>query len=164
MKSAIFSSLDQKKYDRRDFLKDIAKSVSYITVGSFVISQFNACSDESNPTSPNNENTNGSLTIDISLAENNALSNIGGSIAINANDLDSKGMLVIRSGNNTVTALSRKCTHQGCTLPNFQIGSASCPCHGSKFDTSGNVVNGPATVSLKKYNATIDGNIITITA
>jgi hypothetical protein len=26
------------------------------------------------------------------------------------------------------------------------------------------VVNGPATVSLKKYNATIDGNIITITA
>lgn len=71
-------------------------------------------------------------------------------------------MLIIRTGESSVTALSRTCTHQGCTLPNFQTGSSRCHCHGSRFNSSGNVLNGPATIPLRKYNATIDGDIITI--
>lgn len=150
---------EQNLCSRRDFIVEIAKKVSYLTVGSYVISQFNACSDGSNPISPNQKNP---IMVDLSLFENSALNIIGGSVAISGNNIDESGMLIIRTGESLVTALSRTCTHQGCTIPGFQNGVSSCPCHGSRFDTSGNVVNGPATTALKKYNATIVGNIITI--
>jgi len=158
-------NINHNLYSRRDFIKDIAKGVSYVTVGSLVVSQFNACNDESNPASSSNgNNSDATITIDISLAINNSLKNIGGSIIISGNNIDENGMLIIRTGESSVTALSRTCTHQGCILPIFQSGSSRCPCHGSRFDTLGNVLNGPATTPLKKYNATIDGNIITIVA
>ena len=163
MKTKILN-IENDNCSRREFLKDVVKSVGVVTVGSFVISQFNACSDESNPTSPSGgNNQNGPITIDISLSENSALANVGGSIVISGNNLDGKGMLIIRSSETTVSALSRNCTHQGCTLPNFQGGASRCPCHGSRFDTAGKVLNGPATDPLKTYSASIDGNIITVT-
>lgn len=44
-------------------------------------------------------------------------------------------------------ALSLTCTHLGCTLePEEDI--YACPCHGSQFDESGNVLHGPATKGL----------------
>lgn len=48
--------VDHNLYSRRDFIKDIANGVSYVTAGSFVVSQFNACTDKSNPASPSNGN------------------------------------------------------------------------------------------------------------
>ncbi len=44
------------------------------------------------------------------------------------------------------------CTHLGC-LPKEERGSEKaagwfCPCHGSRFDVSGRVLNGPAPVNL----------------
>jgi cytochrome b6-f complex iron-sulfur subunit len=45
------------------------------------------------------------------------------------------------------SAQSLICTHLGCTLENSQDGFA-CPCHGSRFDEDGNVMQGPATKPL----------------
>ena len=44
-------------------------------------------------------------------------------------------------------AISSTCTHLGCTLGH--TGTAfDCPCHGSKFNLAGLVINGPAIESL----------------
>jgi Rieske Fe-S protein len=64
---------------------------------------------------------------------------------------------------NGLYAMTMVCTHQGCTLNQpTAAGQLTCPCHGSRFDRNGAVVNGPATQPLEHYGVEIDaaGNVI----
>ena len=58
-------------------------------------------------------------------------------------------------------AFSLICPHLGCTLEITQ-DAYSCPCHGSKFDQSGELINGPANKPLRqlRVEATPDGRLI----
>jgi glycine/D-amino acid oxidase-like deaminating enzyme/nitrite reductase/ring-hydroxylating ferredoxin subunit len=48
-------------------------------------------------------------------------------------------------------AVSLRCTHLGCLLRfNSAETSWDCPCHGSRFDVDGNVLEGPAVRSLEQ--------------
>ncbi len=47
-----------------------------------------------------------------------------------------------------IGALSLVCTHLGCIVRDTGEGFI-CPCHGSKFDSNGNVTGGPAPRPLK---------------
>jgi Rieske Fe-S protein len=48
-----------------------------------------------------------------------------------------------RTSANTFIALSTICTHQGCDAAVNAINQVECPCHGSRFDSNGDVINGP---------------------
>jgi cytochrome b6-f complex iron-sulfur subunit len=60
-------------------------------------------------------------------------------------------------------ALSRTCTHLGCTVPWIEKEMRfACPCHGSAFDITGNVINAPAPRALDIYPITIENQIIKV--
>lgn len=147
--------------NRREFVKDTLTGIGTVAFGSFMVVSQSGCS-EGSPTAPIN-NSDETITVDLSSSENSALAMIGGTLALGANGLDSKGILLYRQSDTNVLAFSRNCTHNGCTIGSFQNGTSACPCHGSQFNTSGSVVNGPAVNPLSQYSATITGNIVTIT-
>jgi cytochrome b6-f complex iron-sulfur subunit len=60
-------------------------------------------------------------------------------------------------------ALSRKCTHLGCTLPwEEKEKRFVCPCHASAFDMRGNVANSPASRALDMFPVTIENDNIRV--
>jgi glycine/D-amino acid oxidase-like deaminating enzyme/nitrite reductase/ring-hydroxylating ferredoxin subunit len=62
---------------------------------------------------------------------------------------DGKQVAAFRNPDGTVDALSPTCTHLGCYVRwNPAEKSWDCPCHGSRFDTTGDVIVGPATRPL----------------
>ena len=73
-------------------------------------------------------------------------------------------LAVTRLSASQVVAVSRICTHMGCTvgLPVSAGATLDCPCHGSRFRTTGQVVNGPAARALSSFPATIEGNEVVI--
>lgn len=60
---------------------------------------------------------------------------------------------VYRNPEGKVTVNSALCTHMGCIVHwNNAENTWDCPCHGSRFDLSGEVIEGPAIHALKKVN------------
>ena len=59
-------------------------------------------------------------------------------------------LAVYRNGRGELSALSPVCTHLGCLVHwNTTEKSWDCPCHGSRFDPLGRVLNGPAMAALE---------------
>ena len=107
----------------------------------------------------------GTITIDTSMMYT-TLQTPGNGIQLSGSDtFDSRGIIVLRTSNTGVRALSRRCTHANNTV---NINSAGnnllCPSHNSIFDLNGNAVSGPATGALTSYTCSLDsaGTIITI--
>jgi cytochrome b6-f complex iron-sulfur subunit len=148
--------------NRRDFLQTSFIGIGTITLSGIAGSFLQSCSS-SNPTEPNNTNQQpASVTIDLSKTEYQALQTAGGTVALGANAVDGQGILLIRDSNTVIKAYSRNCTHQGCMIGAFNGGISSCPCHGSQFNTSGNVTKGPASSPLKQYTTKLESDILTI--
>ena len=77
-----------------------------------------------------------------------------------ADDIPKDGGAVMREGlkkiacyrdaGGTLHKYSANCPHLGCVVNwNDSEKTWDCPCHGSRFDAKGNVVNGPANVNLE---------------
>jgi cytochrome b6-f complex iron-sulfur subunit len=65
---------------------------------------------------------------------------------------------VFNSGG-TFMAFSEVCTHAGCKVPYKPADSKfECPCHGSQYDKTGEVVKGPAKTRLAKFDTTVVGD------
>ena len=60
-------------------------------------------------------------------------------------------------------ALSRRCTHLGCTVPwNARENAFVCPCHSSSFDITGEVLSPPAPRPLDLHPVRIENGIVKV--
>lgn len=58
---------------------------------------------------------------------------------------------VYKDKSGKMSGLSAVCTHMGCIVGwNSKDKTWDCPCHGSRFNTEGKVINGPAVKDLPK--------------
>ena len=64
--------------------------------------------------------------------------------------------IIVEKKGDTIRVFSSRCTHLGCKINSEIDGKFVCPCHGSKFDLNGTVVNGPAVKNLNRLEYTID--------
>lgn len=63
------------------------------------------------------------------------------------------GINLLESTKNILTPAVPRCPHMGCALKwNKQERSWDCPCHGSRFEEDGTLIDNPATGSLRKRN------------
>ena len=68
-----------------------------------------------------------------------------------------------RLENGGFLALSRECTHLGCTVPWVEEENRFvCPCHSSIFDIRGVVISLPAPRPLDIYPVTIENNVVKV--
>ena len=60
-------------------------------------------------------------------------------------------------------ALSRRCTHLGCTVPWVaEEGRFVCPCHASSFDLKGEVLSPPAPRALDLHPVRIENGVVKV--
>ena len=61
------------------------------------------------------------------------------------------GINMLESAKNLLTPTSPRCPHLGCALKwNAQERSWDCPCHGSRFEEAGKLIDNPASGDLKR--------------
>ncbi len=72
-------------------------------------------------------------------------------------ELGSNGFLLHRDAAGALAAVTLTCTHQGCGISKRR-DELVCPCHGSRFDLQGAVLNGPATEPLPRYEVEVAGD------
>jgi cytochrome b6-f complex iron-sulfur subunit len=68
-----------------------------------------------------------------------------------------KDRFVVIRESSGFAALSLTCTHLGCTIRSSDIGF-ECPCHGSQYDSFGEVTGGPAPFPLEWYGISLAPN------
>lgn len=143
--------------ERRKFINDLGQATAIICTGAF----FAACSksDDNNPGPGNPPGGGGNVKLSANLGSE--LTTVGSS-KINGS------VIVVRTADGNVegsfVALSLICTHQGCTVGFDSVATGfKCPCHGSEYNISGAVTQGPAPTALTKYKITIANNVLTVT-
>jgi Rieske Fe-S protein len=55
-------------------------------------------------------------------------------------------------------AMTITCTHQGCDVAPSSNDTLYCDCHGSRFDSNGQVLHGPAGSPLVHFAVSVDAN------
>ena len=88
-----------------------------------------------------------------------ALANVGGAALVQST---AGVFLVAQTSANAFSAVEAICTHEGCTINGADGEAYVCPCHGSRYNRSGQVLVGPARASLRRYATTFTDGVVTI--
>jgi cytochrome b6-f complex iron-sulfur subunit len=149
---------------RRQFCAGACQVASCATLATLVI----ACGGDGSPTGPS-----GGGTSDLSVLQGrfaNArvqvtttgtpLADVGGAARVES----TAGLfLVSRTSDTTFMVIDGVCTHEGCTITGASSTEYVCPCHGSRYNRTGQVQAGPARSSLRQYANSFADGVVTIT-
>ncbi|HQR46164.1 MAG TPA: Rieske (2Fe-2S) protein [Thermoanaerobaculia bacterium] len=70
---------------------------------------------------------------------------------------------LVRLPDGGLLALSRQCTHLGCSVPwDEATGRFVCPCHASAFDLRGDVLAPPAPRALDTFPVRVENGIVKV--
>ena len=147
---------------RRRFCAGACQAVS----GATLATVFAGCGGGDSPTSPSSRGVGlgvaaGRYTgsgVEVSVGTS-ALTGVGGAVLVES---VAGVFLVSRTAESSFTAIDAVCSHQSCTVTNTDGTTYVCPCHGSRYDRNGRVLNGPATAALRQFPTTFASGIVTI--
>ena len=148
---------------RRRFCAGACQAASGATLATLVA----ACGGgSSSPTSPSSQASKlgvsaGRFTgsaVQVNIA-GTALTDAGGAVLVEST---AGVFLLARMSASTFSAIEAVCTHEGCTITGADASIYVCPCHGSRYSRSGQVVAGPAKAALRQYATTFVDGIVTI--
>ena len=146
---------------RRDFLRHTCPAATLLALGVFSGCDSSAMSNDGESSSDGTDGgiqVNGNvITRDLTGSRVKVLQKSGGFLLINS------ALTVVIKADGEIRAFTSICTHQGCDVYAFQSSRLMCPCHGSEYNTQGQVVAGPAPSPLKKFSVSQSGDIVTIT-
>jgi cytochrome b6-f complex iron-sulfur subunit len=148
---------------RRQFCSEACKAVSCVTLATMTA----GCGGGADsPTSPSSRAvplgvSAGRFTgsaVDVDVA-GSALNDVGGAVLVES---IAGVFLVSRTSSGTFTAIDAVCSHQSCTVTSADGTAYVCPCHGSRYDRNGRVLNGPAVAALRQFPTTFASGVVTI--
>lgn len=136
--------------ERKEFISLIGLTAGGLLFASCIES----CKKENN--GPEAANRQVDFTLDLTAYSNAALKNKGGYVVTN-------DVIVAYTLAGTYIAVSSVCTHQGSTV-GYQASPNRfhCGTHGSTFNSSGSVINGPASVPLQEFKTALNGNSLRV--
>lgn len=147
---------------RREFCIHACETISLASMAGVLA----GCGGGGSPTSPSWASplqsisgavVNGSVAVTIDAAS--PLSAVGSAALLQTNAGD---FLVAHSAQGSFSAMTAICTHEACTITGFESQTFVCPCHGSRYNTSGIVLTGPAVSSLRRFATQFSNNVLTI--
>ncbi len=159
-------SAPKQLLSRREFCAGACQVASCATLATLVT----ACSGDGSPTSPGGGGGGGTSllpTLNGQFANSrvqvtttgSALANVDGAALVES---VAGVFLVARTGATSFSAIEATCTHEGTTINGINGDIYVCPGHGSRFNRSGQVVNGPAKSSLRQYSTSFANDVLTI--
>ena len=134
--------------------------------GATLATMVSACGGSSSPTGPSGMTSRlatqtGRFTgsgVQVALA-GTPLGETGGAALVES----TAGLfLLARTGPTTFSAIDAVCSHESCTVSDADGAAYVCPCHGSRYSRTGQVLAGPATASLRQFATTFADDVVTI--
>jgi len=155
--------MDNPKTTRRDFC---GHAISFVTVASLM----EACGGSGNPGGPSGGGnvpqltqvggTTSGNTVTVNIDAASPLNSVGGAALVQSGNTS---FLAARVAQDTINVFTATCTHEQCIVTGFSSSTFVCPCHGSQYNTSGAVVQGPAPQRLRQFNSQLTNNVLTFT-
>src|SRR6185503_9160346 len=124
---------------RRRFCADACQAASGATLATL----FSACGGGS-PTSPSSMASAlgvvagrfANSRVQVTVA-GSALAGVGGAVLVEST---AGVFLLARTSESAFSAVEAVCTHEGCTITGADGATYVCPCHGSRYNRSGQVI------------------------
>src|SRR4051794_15804442 len=137
----------------------------HVASGATLATLFSACGGSS-PTSPSfpaatlpvvgGRFTDSAVHVDIA---GSALADVGGAALVES---VAGVFLVARTNANAFSTVDAICSHESCTITGADGAAYVCPCHGSRYSRSGQVLAGPAKASLRQFATTFTDGVVNI--
>ncbi|HXD18893.1 MAG TPA: Rieske (2Fe-2S) protein [Vicinamibacterales bacterium] len=146
---------------RRRFCAGACQAASGATLATL----FSACGGSS-PTSPSGTASmlgvlSGRFTgsvVQVTVA-GSPLADVGGAALVES----TAGLFLLsRTNASAFLAIDAICSHESCTVSGADGSEYVCPCHGSRYSRSGQVLAGPARASLRQFATSFTDGVVTI--